>query len=284
MLEQAYAVCRKMVRSAGTNFYYGMRLLPVQKRSAMHAVYAWSRICDDAVDEFYGDEARARLGTARDLLERALGPGHAVDRHPVVQALGDAIERFRLPEEPFFELIQGMLMDVEPRVYRTFAEVRQYCERVAGTIGQICVGIFGYSDPAACAMASDMGVALQITNILRDLREDVERGRIYLPGEELAEAGYTLDDLRSARRTPPFYALMEKQARRAHEYYGRAAALFPLIEEDARLCANVLYGIYYELLLRIENTGFDVFSARVRVPTSQKLRLVGALLWQRQIG
>lgn len=284
MFEQAYQVCRRIVRQAGSNFYYGMRLLPPAKRLGMYAVYAWSRLCDDAVDEFIGQDAQAHLAAAARVFERAYSDGFARDRNPIVQALGDTVRRFDLPPDPFIGLMEGMAMDIEPQMFATFEDLLPYCQRVAGTIGQLCVGIFGYEDQSARDLATDMGVALQLTNIVRDVKEDAERGRVYLPRSELQAAGYSVDELRSQTRNAAFVALMRVQCARAQEYYDRATGLFALIEPDSRLCARVLLSIYHELLVRIEKRGYDVFSERIRVSTPRKLRLVGTLLWQREIG
>ncbi|MBX5467930.1 MAG: phytoene/squalene synthase family protein [Firmicutes bacterium] len=280
----AYAACQRIVRQAGTNFYLGMRLLPDHKRMAMYAVYAWSRLCDDAVDEYRGPEAEIKLREAESLLERAMDDGWARDGHPVVVALGDAIRRFRLSPEPFWGLLEGMRIDLDRVRFQTVPELVQYCRKVAGTIGQLCVEIFGYTDQRARAIAIDMGVALQMTNILRDLREDVRRDRIYLPREDFEAAGYSVEDLAAGRVTPAFHRLLALEVARTRAYYQRAAQLFPLIQRDARLCAQVLYAVYYELLARIESSGFDVLRQRVRVPTRRKLQLMGALLWRRESG
>jgi phytoene synthase len=284
MFEQAYHVCRRIVRQAGSNFYYGMRLLPPAKRLGMYAVYAWSRLCDDAVDEYSGADAQVHLEAAARVFERAYSDGFAGDRNPIVQALGDTVRRFNLPRDPFIGLMEGMAMDIEPQMFATFDDLLPYCQKVAGTIGQLCVGIFGYDDPSACEIANDMGVALQLTNIVRDVKEDADRGRVYLPQSELQAAGYSVDDLRSHMHNAAFVALMREQCARAQSYYDRATGLFGLIEPDARLCARVLLSIYHELLVRIEKRGYDVFSERIRVSTPRKLRLVGTLLWQREIG
>ncbi|GGI98284.1 phytoene desaturase [Alicyclobacillus cellulosilyticus] len=281
-LTQAYKACERVVRKAGSSFYYGMRLLPPAKRSAIYAVYAWSRACDDAVDEHQGQDARERLQRVWEMYQRAAGSGYASDPHPLVQALGDTIRRFHLPEEPFASMMEGMQMDMQLVRFRTYAELQHYCECVAGTVGRLCVHIFGYKHPDALKLAVDMGIALQLTNILRDLREDVERGRVYLPLEELAEAGYALEDLRNLRYTPAFEVLMQRQVARARQYYERAQRLFPLIEEDSLRCLHLLYAVYYELLQQIEANRFHVFDVRIRVSTPRKMQLFWGALWQKQ--
>jgi phytoene synthase len=282
MVQAAYAACQRIVRQAGTNFYFGMRLLPDAKRLGMYAVYAWSRLCDDAVDEYRGAAAEAHLQEAQHILERAFGEHWEADGHPVVEALGDTIRRFRLSPEPFYGLLEGMRIDLGRVRFQTFGEVAHYCRKVAGTIGQLCIEIFGYSDTRARALAEDMGIALQMTNILRDLREDVARDRIYLPEEDMKACGYREEELQAGINNAGFQRLMALEVARTRQYYHRAAQLFPLVHRDARLCAQALYSIYYELLSRIESSGYDVLRGRIRVPTRRKLQLMGALLWRRE--
>lgn len=278
-VEEAYIACKKLTRQAGTSFYYGMSLLPVVKRQSMYAVYAWSRLCDDAVDEFQGNEANSHLERAEQVLNEALDLNYNQSDDPIVYALGDTIRRFHMSVEPFYDLLKGMYMDVEPPLYRTFDELKLYMQRVAGSIGQLCVEIFGASDPEANQLAIDMGIAFQLTNILRDLKEDIELGRIYLPTEELDEFGYSPDDLKALRRTPSFYELMAFETQRAHHYYERARQLFSMIEKDALRCIKMLYSVYYELLKKIEQDGYEVFERRIRVSTPRKLVLMGESLW-----
>ncbi|GEO25969.1 phytoene synthase [Alicyclobacillus acidoterrestris] len=279
-LTQAYKYCAKSTRQAGSSFYYGMRLLPPAKRMAMYAIYAWSRICDDAVDDFHGQTAEEHLQRAERIYLDAYEEGYASHPNPVVQALGDSVRRFHIPKEPFAGLLDGMRIDMEAVRFKTFAELERYCEYVAGTIGQMCVHIFGYRDPAAFQWARDMGIALQLTNILRDLKEDAKRGRVYLPLEEMGRVGYSVEDLVTSRTTPAFYALMNEQTRRAKAYYERARNLFPLVESDSLRCLRVLYLMYYEILNKIQSTGFNVFGERIHVSGSKKLQLVWGALWK----
>ncbi|KRW92689.1 phytoene synthase [Alicyclobacillus tengchongensis] len=278
-IDQAYQHCTKLTRQAGSSFYSGMRLLPIHKRLAMYAIYAWSRICDDAVDDYEGEEAEAHLAMAEHIVEQAFADGYQSSDHPVVLALGDAVRRFQLPIQPFHDMVQGMRIDMRAVRLQTMAELEQYCDYVAGTVGIMCVHIFGYRDPKALSLARDMGRALQLTNILRDLGEDIERDRVYLPSEELARHGYTIDDLRLKRLTPGFLALMREQAERAEMYYERAKGLFPLVEEDSLRCLRMLFLMYRELLTKIEESRFNVFDRRIALSSSRKLRLVWGVLW-----
>ncbi len=241
-------------------------------------MYAWSRLCDDAVDGPADGGAPARLDAVRRVLERAHAEGYAQDPDPVVHALGDAIRRFGLPLEPFAAILRGMEMDLRGVRYESFPQLRHYCECVAGAVGRLCLEIFGYTHPDAPDLGVEMGIALQLTNVLRDLREDVGLGRVYLPREEIEAAGYSVEDLRALRRTPSFDRLMAQQVARARAYYERSERLFSMVVADARLCLMVLHGIYRELLASIESSGYDVMTQRVRVPTRRKVQLIGTLL------
>lgn len=281
-LDQAYEYCARRTREAGSSFYYGMRMLPPAKRRAMYAIYAWSRLCDDAVDDHTGADAASHLATAERIYQDAYGDDYRTSPHPVVLALGDAVRRYGIPAEPFAHLIRGMRVDMAPVRLKSLADLDAYCDDVAGTVGLMCVHIFGFRDPRALHLALDMGRALQITNILRDLGEDLARDRVYLPEEEMERFGYSLADLAARRMTPAFFALMRAQAERAKAYYARAAELFSLVEPDSLRCLSMLYIMYRRLLDKIEARGFRVFDERISLTGSQKLRLVWGVLWNRR--
>lgn len=257
-----------------TNFYYSFLVLPADKRRAIIAVWDFCRAVDDAVDEAEGRAsggAAAELSRWRAELEAAFGGGAPAT--PQGLALVPVIRRFNLPRSAFDALVEGVEMDLAPRRYGTFAELYEYCIRVASAVGLICVEIFGYSDPRARQYATDLGVALQLTNILRDVPEDFGRGRLYIPLEDLRQHGVTEEDLaaevagagagiRSARVT----ALLEQQARRAREYYARAARALPPGDASQLVAAEIMGAIYRGLLDRIERRRYDVFSEVVRIP------------------
>ncbi|MCY0877376.1 MAG: presqualene diphosphate synthase HpnD [Firmicutes bacterium] len=276
----AYQVCAERVKEAGSSFYYGMRLLPQEKRSAIYAVYAWSRICDDAVDDYLGPEAHRQLLEAEALYQRAYEEEWRDAPHPVSVALGDAIRRFHLSRTAFEALVEGMRMDLVPRVYQTFAELEQYCLNVAGSIGTLCVEVFGFTDERARELAAKLGVALQLTNIIRDMKEDAERGRCYLPLEDLERHGVTAQEILTARPTPGLIQLLTFEAERAKHYYHEAMDLVNLVEADSVRCLRLLYGIYYLLLQKIEAMGFDVWTRRVQVSRRDALKLMGGAFWQ----
>jgi len=280
--QEAYAVCRGMVRQSGSTFYYGMRLLPRSKRDAIYTLYAWSRLADDAVDDDPGArpplEALSRIG---DLLDRSLARGYRQDSHPVVVALGESIHAFHLPERCFRDLLAGMGTDVDPKPFDTFEELLVYCRRVAGTVGELCLEIFGYRDQSARQLAVDLGVAMQLTNILRDLAEDLERGRIYLPLHDFAQAGYSVEALSRRERTGAFRDLMRQEAARAHTYYQQARPLVGLVDADAQWSIAVLYGVYRQLLSKIEALDYNVFERRVRLSAVEKAWMAASALGMR---
>jgi phytoene synthase len=278
-VETAYDACASLVKRSGSSFYWGMRLLPPPKRSAVFAVYAWCRLCDDAVDEHAGAEAEAHLQEAEAVAAAAFHPAAPPLLHPIASALADAVRRYRLPWEPFRDLLAGMRTDLGPVRFQTFEEVRRYCEQVAGTVGRMLVEIFGYRDAAVPDLAVDMGVALQLTNILRDLREDVMRGRLYVAQEDLDRVGLCGETILEAP-SPAFDRLMALELARAEHYYTRAVRLIALLEPDARAAAAVLYGVYYALWRQIRANPRAVLSQRVSLPIVRKFGLIGRALWQ----
>lgn len=255
------ALVRAMTRRSGSNFYYAFLLLPKEKREAIYAVYAFAREVDDAVDEAPGPaQARERLAAWEEevsLLEAG------TPRHPVMRAVARARERFPIPIESMRALLEGAGMDLERQRYATFEELRAYCERVASAVGLMCIEIFGYGSPSAKRYAVDLGIALQLTNILRDLGSDARRGRLYLPLDELARFGAREEDLLAGRRTPGVMALLAFQAARAERFYESAAGLLDPGDRRSLVAAEVMRRIYRRILDRIEAASFDVFERRI---------------------
>ena len=277
-LAAAYEVCRQITKSRARNFYYGFITLPRAKRRAIYAVYAFCRICDDAVDDTDDPREQLRLiGDLRGRLEKALtgDPGD-----PVHLALGDAVARFAIPADYLSQVIDGVEMDASISRYRTFAELERYCYRVACCVGLICLEIFGYRDSKARDYAVDLGMAMQLTNILRDIAEDAGRDRIYIPGEELDRFGLAESDILGGELSDNFRELMRFQVGRARSYFDRARRLLPLLPTMSRACPAMLEATYSRLLDRIEDRQFDVFRGRVGLGTAEKLMLV-ARLWPR---
>ncbi len=269
----AYAECRAFTKRRATNFYYAFSSLPRGKRNAIYAAYAFAGTVDDAVDEAGSRELRLqRLAEARGILARAYGdaaaaaPAEAREDWLAV-ALGDAAARFDIPREYFDDLIAGMEQDLDQRRYETYAELLDYCYKAASVIGLICVEIFGYDRSRAGLAreaAIDMGRALQLTNILRDVREDAARDRIYLAQEDLRRHGYGDADVLANRYNDEFRALMADYAGRACALYDSGLRLIPLLDGPrSRMCCNGLQGVYRAILAEIVKRDYDVYSARV---------------------
>jgi phytoene synthase len=273
-VEEAYAFCRAVARAEARNFYYGFVLLPPERRAGIYAAYAFSRRADDSVDEGGSTERRvaAVAGLRRDLDACVAGTAPADD--PVLVALSDTIRRFAIPRRHLDALIDGVEMDITVDRYADFPALKVYCDRVAGAVGLVSLHIFGFRDPAAPGHAADLGVALQIVNIMRDVAEDAARGRIYLPADEMAAHGVTEQDLITGRATHGFRALMERQGDRAREYFAAGERLLPLLDRRSRMCVAMLAGLYREILTEIEARDHDVFAGRVSLSAPRKLRLM----------
>jgi phytoene synthase len=285
-VQSAYAVCRAIARKKAKNFYYSFVALPASKRDAICAVYAFMRQADDLSD----DESRP-ITDRRIALDRWLRDWHqaqagAGTSDPVFVALLDAQHRFAIPPQLLDQLVQGTATDLEPKVvaYATFTDLYRYCYLVASVVGLVCIRIFGYLDPRAEKLAEETGVAFQLTNILRDVREDAERGRLYLPLEDLERCGVTASSMTGVssgqQLTPQQRQVLALQAERAGQFYKSAEALLPLISPDSRAAMWVLVTIYHRLLRHIERRNFDVFSTRVGVPTYEKLSILGCGLFK----
>jgi len=262
----------RLTRRSRSNFFYAFLVLPKAQRDAMYAVYAFCRIVDDIVDEGGGDRARARreLGWWREEVQRVFG---GRPEHPAGERLQDSIRRFPIPQQALLDIIDGVEMDLDQSSYATFDALYPYCYRVASAVGLCTIEIFGYGDPRAREYAVSLGVALQLTNIMRDVRPDAAMGRVYLPQEDLDRFGVTADDLREGRYTPAFVALMERQAARAHEYYDRAWSALPAADRPRLFAAEIMGHTYFELLGAMEQRRFQVFGERVSVPTRRRLAI-----------
>jgi 15-cis-phytoene synthase len=273
-----------------TNFYYSFLVLPPAKRQAIVAVWDFCRAVDDATDEIgEGDvvSATAEVARWRDELARCFNGGQPETRQG--RALQPLIAQFDLSREPFEALMEGVEMDLVPRRYETFDDLYQYCIRVASAVGFMCLDIFGYRGVAARQYATDLGVALQLTNILRDVKGDLERGRIYMPLEDLRTYGVTEQHLTSeianagqGLRSPAVKALLSHQARRARDYYARAERVLPPEEANRVVAAEIMAAIYRGLLDRIERRDYDVFSEVVRIPRPRRA-VIAAATWARTV-
>jgi phytoene synthase len=259
-----------VARTRAKNFYYSFVLLSKQQRKAMCAIYAFMRYCDDLSDE--PGASRAAIDQWRAELDEAL-EGRFSD-HPLWPGFHHTVRRFGIPHEYFHQMIDGVSSDLEPRCIETFDELYQYCYHVASVVGLTIIHIFGFDTRSALPLAEKCGVAFQLTNILRDIREDAEKDRIYIPAQDLRRFGVTADDLRAGRRDEPFLRLMRFEAARARQYYTESAALLELIHPRSKGSLQALIAIYSRLLERIEGTNYDVFTRRVRLSLFEKSWIV----------
>ncbi len=275
-LEIAYSHCQRVTKENARNFYYTFRPMPAEKRRAMYAVYAYCRLCDDVADgELPIDEKYRGFEEIRRNLHASEPTGEDA---PMFRALHDAAWRFEIPYRYFEEILQGVEMDMVKSRFASFEELREYCYKVASVVGLVCIRIFGYDDPKAEEHAVDMGIAMQLTNILRDVKEDAERDRIYIPQDEMERYEYTEAELARGALTEGFRSLMAHQAGRARGYFESSRALFPMISADARTCPKLMHATYSGILGRIEQADYDVFERRIGISTGTKLLLL-ARLW-----
>jgi phytoene synthase len=286
-LSHAYAVCRGITRRAAKNFYYGFIVLPSDKRNALSAVYAFMRHADDITDE-PGDLQQKRQKLTEWLeAAKAVFAGKATD-DPVLMALGDAQTKFKIPPELFEKLVYGTSLDLEippangdtPAILcNTFTDLKQYCYYVASVVGLVCIRIFGYQDSKAEFLAEDCGLAFQLTNIIRDVKEDAGMGRIYIPEEDLARTNLSAANFSQAALKDPALVqqlrpALEYEAERARKYYESAKWLMELIEEDSRAALWVLVEIYSRLLQKITERNYDVLTERVRLTFWEKMKVL----------
>ena len=274
-IESAAAYCKKLTTRSKSNFYYAFLFLPRERRQALEAVYAYCRLVDDVVDED-APAAKKLEGIARWRLELDAVYGERESSHPVTARLRAAVQRFAIRREDMEAIIDGCAMDIEKTRYESWDELRLYCYRVASAVGLMCVEIFGYTPSQVEAVrryAIDLGIALQLTNILRDVAEDAQRGRIYLPADELRAFGVTEAELVAGTRSPAFVKLMQFQASRARSHYLRARASISPYERSKLVIAEIMGDIYYALLEEIEARQFDVFAGKTTVRRRDKMRI-----------
>jgi len=257
-----------------TNFYYSFVFLSREKRQAIEAVYAFARRSDDAADNCLSpEEAEQELSHCRQDLDRCyteFADPSAKDFTPELAALAEAVHRFNIPREHFEELFRGIEMDLRPVRYRTFEDLSLYCYRVASTIGLISIEIFGYRNPCTRKYAANLGMALQLVNILRDLESDARRGRVYLPEEDLERFGVRPESFLEARPSDRFQELMEFESQRARRYFAQARQALPPEDRRSLVAAEIMGALYWRLLARIERKGYNVFGERVRLPRPLK--------------
>ena len=271
-LDADYERCAQVTRRSRSSFYYAFILLPPERRRALHAVYAFCRFIDDIADDEAIREPALLLKRWREELDRVYSgaPTRALSR-----ALADSARRFKIPRELFEEIINGVEMDLSRKRYQSWEELRPYCYRVASALGLICIEIFGYPNPSAKLYAENLGLALQLTNILRDVREDAERGRIYLPLEDLARFNVSEEEILGGVYSPNFVSLMDFEARRARELYALAQSELAPEDRATLLTAEAMRLIYAALLERIIKSNYRVLDRRHSLSAPHKLYLVG---------
>jgi phytoene synthase len=285
--EQAYAACRVIAKREAKNFYYAFIALPKHKSNAMCAVYAFMRKADDLADDESLTIQERREAMAMWLTVWRVARREGATDDPVFFALNDTQQRFAIPDELLEQLVQGTTMDLYPaedaaiagiQTYATFDELYRYCYLVASVVGLVCIRIFGYSDARAEKLAEETGIAFQLTNILRDVKEDAARGRIYIPREMMVRFNVSVDRVEAlaggARMERNEQAMMLALSTRAWEYYAAAEQLAPLIHKDSRAAFEVLVEIYSRLLKRMDARLGDVFSERASVPAAVKLGIL----------
>jgi phytoene synthase len=267
-----YARCAEITRRASSNFYYAFMLLPRARRRALYSVYAFCRFVDDIADDDGVHDAAGLLAQWREELDKVFEgtPSRAISR-----ALSENVRRFNIPRRYFEEVIDGVEMDLSQRRYATFDELCLYCRRVASAVGLICIEIFGYRHKSARVYAERLGIAFQLTNIIRDVSEDAARGRIYLPLEDLARFGVAEAEILNSVYSPRFRQLIEFEAQRARRYYREAAQALAREDRRSMLAAEGMRLIYGSLLERIARTGYRVFDHRMSLSAPYKLYLVG---------
>jgi 15-cis-phytoene synthase len=273
----ATGLVSQLTRRSRSNFYYAFLTLPRPRREALYAVYAFCRTVDDIADlgqerGVAADILRGQLDAWRADIARCYAP-EAHPEHPIAQRLAAAVRAFPIPREALLAIVDGVAMDLDGVVYETEDDLYPYCYRVASAVGLAAIEIFGYTDPRARAYARELGIALQLTNIIRDVGGDARSGRVYVPLQDLRRFGVTADDLRAGRYADGFAALMAHQAQRARKFYRRAREVFPRRDARSLMAAEIMGQIYWALLGRIEAGGFRVLDGRVTVPAPRKVAI-----------
>lgn len=268
---QSYSYCRDVARREAKNFYYSFVFLPRERSDAMSAVYAFSRYCDDVSDSGDASKAVQHFEECRAMIRRAFAGD--TTGHLMLPALADTQRRFAIPEQYFLDLIKGTEMDLTVKRYETFDQLYHYCYHVASVIGLFCIHIFGFTDPAAKKFAEYRGIAFQLTNILRDVKEDAGMGRVYLPQEDLKRFGVTEQDVMAGKLDERIHSLLRFQGERAEDYYRKSEPLDPLIDPKSRPALAVMTKIYRGLLHKIAAENYNVMNGKIRLSTPAKVRI-----------
>jgi len=263
-------IAKEIAKKSKSSFYYAFNLLPAEQRDAMNTVYAFCRKTDDIVDEgtISDDFKNEKLRKWRIELEKSL---EGQSEYPLINKLSRTILHFNIPLEPFFDLIKGMEMDLQQKRYTTFNDLQNYCYNVASTVGLMCIEIFGYRHPSAKDFAINLGIALQLTNILRDVKKDAEKGRIYLPKEDLDKFNYKESDVINNTYNENFQKMMQYQVDRARDYFNAATACLNREDKKAMFAARAMQHIYYRMLNKIVDADYDVYHKKIRISTAKKV-------------
>ncbi len=270
--------CQDKAAKSGSSFYYSFLFLPEQKRKAIMALYAFCREVDDVVDEIHEEHvARMKLNWWREEIRRLF---HDQPQHPVTLALKPQLSNFNLQENYFYDIIDGMQMDLDYNHYQSFKDLSDYCYRAASVVGLLTVEIFGYNNKQTLRYAHDLGMAFQLTNILRDVREDARRGRIYLPADEMQQFNVSADDLLKNETPENLQKLLKFQADRARQYYHQAVDLLPEEDRFQQRSGLIMKAVYQSLLDEIELDGFHVLDYRIKLTPLRKLWLAFKAAWQ----
>jgi phytoene synthase len=275
VVRESYRHCRQVAKLRAQNFYYSFLLLDPPKRDAMCAIYAFMRYCDDLSDDpdaHKNGQAEQKISLWRVELDRALN-GQKVD-NPLWPAFCDAVVRYEIPHRFFHEMIDGVMSDIRPHPMETYEELYEYCYKVASVVGLTIIHVFGFSSMRALLLAEKCGVAFQITNILRDIREDALMGRVYLPAEDLRRFGVTVSQLTSGVEDDRFRKLMKYEAARAHACYDESAELMRMVDRKSRRSLWALRTIYQLLLRKIERRRYAVLTRRINVSKTTKITLL----------
>ncbi len=263
-------IAKEISKKSKSSFYYAFNLLPSAKRDAMNTVYAFCRQTDDIVDE--GNDPASlkydKLRKWRIELEKSFS-GHS--EYLILNKLSSTIQRFNIPVEPFFELLKGMEMDLQKNRYLTFDDLQLYCYRVASTVGLMCVEIFGYKHASTRDFAVNLGIALQLTNILRDIKKDSENGRIYLPQEDLKKFNYNENDILNQTYNSNFTDMMKYETERAKEYFDKATASLNIEDKAQMFAARAMQHIYSKMLGKIVDADYDIYNNDIKVSTFHKV-------------
>jgi phytoene synthase len=270
-ISEAYRYCKNLTHQCGPHFSVGFRFLPKEKREAVYAVYAFCRYADDIVDEAQQEPIDILLKRWEEELDACYAQKPT---HPITIALAAAIQHYPIPKEGFLGLIEGCRMDLRLNRYATFEELMVYCDCVAATIRDLTLPVFGCRDSRGMEYGGALSTALQLTNIVRDVGEDLDRGRIYLPLDEINEAGYSEAELLDRVKNEAFLKLMDYQCQRIRGYFDQAAKLIPLIEKDARRALSLMRDVYVVLIDQIEASPYDVLDRQIRLSWSERARVV----------